>query len=112
MGLIASRNDPYSMALRGYSLARMGRAEQAQPIQDSLRTLWQQNSIGAYLLAFIPAGQRDRAEAFRWIDRSADDMSLGYFPGISLATAGPPLDELRDDPRMVRILDRVRSQNR
>ena len=112
LALIGSDNDPYSMALRGYSLARMGRADQARRIQDSLRTLWQLDSIGAYLLAFIPAGERNRTEAFRWIERSADDMSLGYFPGISLATAGPPLDELRDDPRMVRILDRLRNQNR
>ena len=74
--------------------------------------LWEQDSIGAYLLAFIPAGRRDLPEAFRWIERSAEDMSLGYFPGISLATASAPLDELRDDPRMLRILDRIRRQNR
>jgi DNA-binding SARP family transcriptional activator len=107
----SGREDPRTLPLLGYLLARSGKREEAVAIQERLTDRWRQGAAGAFDLVFVPAGLGDRATAFAWLDRAVEDGSLGLFPGWRAFTSAP-FDELRQDPRMTRLRARLGIQNR
>jgi hypothetical protein len=69
-----------------------------------LQTLSKSKFVSAFDFALIYSGLRNRAEAFKWLERSREERSLLDDHNI---TREPRLDELRSDPRFADLLLRV-----
>jgi tetratricopeptide (TPR) repeat protein len=95
--------DPRVRSLLGYALARSGRAAEAKQIQADLLAQWRTKRRGAYQLAVVAAGLGDDDQAFEWLDRAIDDLSLyGYI-------MYPLFEELQADPRFEAFRERLRA---
>jgi tetratricopeptide (TPR) repeat protein len=92
--------------LLGYALARAGDTAEAKTIRDELLVRWRTHQRGAFDLAVVAAGLGDFDEAFEWLDRSVDDLTLN---GVVLY---PMFRELRGDPRFGKFLARLGVQKR
>jgi TolB-like protein len=88
--------------LFGYALARAGQTAEATAMRDEMITRWNATRRGAYGVAAISAGLRDRDQTFLWLDRAVDDLSIQYALQYSLL-----FRELHGDPRWARFLGRV-----
>jgi Tfp pilus assembly protein PilF len=108
----ADRGDELALALLGYMLGRAGRREESRAIQARLVDRRESGAIGAYYLAFVPTALGDRDQAFAWLDRAYDDGSLRFFPSGRVTLTGVPFDDLRQDPRMGRLRERLGLQKR
>jgi TolB-like protein len=98
--------DPRVRSLLGYTLARSGRAAEARQIQSDLLARWRAKGRGGYELAIVTAGLGDNDQAFEWLDRAVDDLSLyGYI-------MYPLFKELQADPRFERFRERLRARSR
>jgi len=108
----AERGDNLSLALLGYVSARAGKRAEALSIQNRLLDRRREGGIGAYYLAFVPAGLGDRDATFGWLDRAYDDGSLRFAPGRGMGATALPFDDLGQDPRMDRLRARLGIQKR
>ena len=61
----------------------------------------ERTGVGAAQIATLYAGLGDFDQAFAWLDKAVDDLSIGY--GIM----GPTFDDLRSDPRFERLRKRL-----
>lgn len=87
--------------LLAYALARSGETSEAQAIRDELLERWRTTERGAAGLAVVTAGLGDLDQAFMWLDRAVDDLSID---GTVLF---PVFEELHADPRYDRFLARL-----
>jgi DNA-binding SARP family transcriptional activator len=108
----AEIEDYKSLPLLGYMYGGAGRREEALAVQARLLDRWRSGAIGAYDLAFVPAGLGDRDQAFSWLDRAIEDGSFRFVPGTGTGLPGPPFDALQQDPRMDRLRERLGLQKR
>jgi TolB-like protein/DNA-binding winged helix-turn-helix (wHTH) protein len=90
------------LANRGYLLARMGRAGEAQEVLAALTSVSRTRYVPPYAMALIHAGLGDREAAFEWLDRAyaARDVHLIFL------TADPKWDPYRSDSRFAALLSR------
>ncbi len=88
----------WASALLGYSLARVGRTDEARLILAELLT-GRVNSHGANGIAVVYAGLGDHDQAFAWLDKAADQLSHYLM--------GPMFSDLHRDPRFSVILKRI-----
>jgi TolB-like protein/DNA-binding SARP family transcriptional activator len=86
----------------GYALARAGQRQEALAVLADVTAHWQQSKQGAFEVAVVHAGLGNRDQAFEWLNRSVDDLSLSE--NIML----PVFDDLRGDPRFERLRRRLR----
>ena len=93
-----------TLSLRGYVLAKAGRADEAREVLNALRTATQQRYVPPYALALIHAGLGETDAAFEWLDRAyaAHDVHLMFL------TVDPKWDSVRSDERFKRLLRRCR----
>jgi hypothetical protein len=104
IGTLRGSTDPRVRSLLGYALARSGRAAEARRIQSELLARWQSTRRGAYEIAVVTAGLGDDDQAFEWLDRAVDDLSLyGYI-------MYPLFKELQADPRFAQFRERLGAQ--
>ena len=89
-----------------YSLARAGDTTAAKAIRDELLARWRTRQRGALGLAVVAAGLGDVDQAFEWLDRAVDDLTL------DATIMYPIFPELRADPRFDRFLARLGLQKR
>jgi TolB-like protein/DNA-binding winged helix-turn-helix (wHTH) protein len=91
-----------ALSLRGYVLARAGRADEAREVLRAMRTAAQQRYVPPYALALIHAGLGEADATFEWLDRAyaAHDVHLIFLP------VDPKWDPYRNDPRFVALLER------
>ncbi|MGE5231999.1 MAG: tetratricopeptide repeat protein, partial [Deltaproteobacteria bacterium] len=108
----AKRGDDAALALVGYLHGRAGNRAEALAIQAQLEDDRRRGAIGAYYLAFVPAGLGDRDQAFAWLDRADEDGSLRFYPARRMGVTVLPFDALRQDPRMERLRARLGLQKR
>ncbi len=101
----AEAGDPLIMALLGHIMASSGRREDASRILAGLIERRTRTGTGAFHIAVVYAGLRDYNEAFHWLDRSVDDLS------ISSVIMGPTFDDLHADPRFMRLRQRLNSSS-
>jgi TolB-like protein/DNA-binding winged helix-turn-helix (wHTH) protein len=89
-------------ALRGYTLARSGRAAEARAVIETLASVAAAQYVPPYATALIYAGLDERDAAFAWLDRAyeARDVHLVALP------TDAKWDALRDDPRFSAIMAR------
>ena len=94
------------LPMLGYALARAGDTTGARAIRDELLARWSTHQRGAFGLAVIAAGLGDLDQAFAWLDRAVDDLTL------DADIMYPIFPELRADPRFDRLLARLGLQKR
>jgi tetratricopeptide (TPR) repeat protein len=97
-----NRDDYRGRGWLGYALARSGQRQEALAVLTDVTAHWQGSKQGAFEVAIVYAGLGNRDQAFDWLNRSVDDLSLSE--NIML----PLFDDLRADPRFVRLRSRLR----
>jgi len=89
----------------GYALARAGRGQEARAVLADVTDRSARTRQGAFEVAVVHAGLGNRDQAFEWLDRSIDDLSLSE--NIML----PLFHDLHADPRFRRLRSRLGLQN-
>jgi TolB-like protein/DNA-binding winged helix-turn-helix (wHTH) protein/Flp pilus assembly protein TadD len=91
-----------TVALRGYILARAGRAADARVQLGTLEAAARQRYIPASGIALVYAGLGERDTAFAWLEKAytAHDVSLMYLP------VDAKWDAYRNDARFTALIDR------
>jgi TolB-like protein/DNA-binding SARP family transcriptional activator/Tfp pilus assembly protein PilF len=91
--------------LLAYALARGGNRREALTLLTELKSHAERTNQGAFEVAVVHAGLGNRDEAFEWLNRSIDDLSLSE--NIML----PIFDDLHADPRFRQLRARLGLQN-
>jgi TolB-like protein/DNA-binding SARP family transcriptional activator len=97
-----NRDDYRGRGWLGYALVRSGQRQEALAVLADVTAHWQRSKQGAFEVAVVHAGLGNRDQAFEWLNRSVDDLSLSE--NIML----PLFDDLRGDPRFERLRGRLR----
>ena len=105
MQRIAATAGPRAQAVLGYLLARSGRQNEARQVLAAMLDRERRLNTGAFEVATVYAGLGDNDQAFTWLDKSFDDLSLDFENMI-------PLEGLRDDRRFDRFRQRLNGQKR
>ena len=89
-------------SLKGYVLARMGRADAAREVLAALEVLSRERYVPPYASALVYAGLGEREAMFDALEKAyaVRDVHLIYLP------VGAQWDPYRADPRFVNLLDR------
>lgn len=106
MGAHRCASSPPTTSFSPIALACAGHTDAARAIAD---TMVAQSERGEYymppgVLAWIFVGMGDRESALRWFARAVDARTWL----VALAPVDPIWDPLRDDPRFVELLRRIR----
>lgn len=96
-----SRNSK-AYALKGYLLAKAGRANEAREVLRTLETLARERYVPPYAFALVHAGRDERDAVFVWLTRASDahDVHLVFL------TVDSKWDPFRADPRFQALLKR------
>jgi TolB-like protein/DNA-binding winged helix-turn-helix (wHTH) protein/Flp pilus assembly protein TadD len=91
-----------AISLRGYILARNGRAGEAREVLRTLETETGERYVPPYAMALVHAGLGDREAVFAWLEKAyaARDVHLIYLP------VDAKWDPYRGDPRFAALLAR------
>jgi TolB-like protein/Flp pilus assembly protein TadD len=90
------------LSLRGYVLAKMGRANEARKVLNTLLALARERYIPAYAIAQVHAGLREEDDALAWLERAVHEHDVHL---VMLPTE-PKWDALRGNPRFGELLRR------
>ena len=93
----------YADLASAYALA--GRRQEALAELDRVMVVAQERYVPAHDIAIIHASLGNTDQAFEWLDRAVDEHAQLGFLSIE-----PAFDSLRNDPRMTRLLARVRAR--
>jgi len=90
------------VSLKGYILAKSGRANEAREVLRRLEADAGERYVPPYAMALVHAGLGDREPVFEWLDKAyaARDVHLIYLP------VDPKWDLYRADPRFNALLAR------
>jgi TolB-like protein/DNA-binding winged helix-turn-helix (wHTH) protein/Flp pilus assembly protein TadD len=90
------------LSLKGYALAKAGRANEARDVLRALETLSANQYVPPYATALVHAGLGDGNAVFAWLERALakHDAHLIFLPVDS------KWDPYRDDPRFQALLKR------
>lgn len=97
-----SGDNSKAVGLRGYTLGKAGRRQEARQVLEELEALGRKRFVPPYAMALVNAGLGERALVFDWLDRAFDvhDVHLMYL------TVDPKWDAYRADPRFEALLER------
>jgi TolB-like protein/DNA-binding winged helix-turn-helix (wHTH) protein/tetratricopeptide (TPR) repeat protein len=89
-------------SMRGYILAKTGRADQAREVLRTLEADSDKRYVPPYAIALVHAGLGERDAVFEWLDKAYDarDIHLIYLP------VDPKWAPYRADPRFTALLAR------
>jgi tetratricopeptide (TPR) repeat protein len=91
----------------GYGYALAGRRAEAQMVLEQLDELSKYKYVPTVSIARIYTGLGDKDTAFKWLEKSYDDRSIG---GLTSVKVNPTFDPLRSDPRFADLLRRMNLQ--
>ena len=100
MRLSGGNSKPIS--LRGYLLARAGRAAEAREVLRLLEARSKERYVPPYAFALVHAGLGDAASAFAWLDRVYAERD----PHLMYPTVDAKWDPYRADPRLQALIAR------
>jgi tetratricopeptide (TPR) repeat protein len=91
-----------TFGLRGYILAKMGKANEAREVLETLQSISKERYVPPYAVALIHAGLNEPEKTFEWLDRALEvrDVHLVFLP------VDPKWDALREDPRFKKLIKR------
>ena len=87
----------------GYAYAAVGRNAEAKAILLRLERKAQSAYVPPYLIATIHGALKERAEAFKWLERAYDERDSH----ITYLALDPEMDSLRSDPRFRLLVRRL-----
>jgi hypothetical protein len=92
------------MSELGYAYASAGEPAKAKAILQVLMNRAQSSYVPSYLIANIYAGQAEKEDAFRWLDKAyrERDAQFGYL------ALDPEMDGLRSDPRFPALVQKLK----
>jgi len=102
-GLPAQPNSQDLLQIKGYSLAKIGRSAEARRVISKLLEMERTQYVAPYRIATLYTVLGDKEMAFAQLDRSYQARDWD----ILRLKVDPFVDELRDDPRFARILQRL-----
>ncbi len=91
-----------AISLRGYVLAKAGRANEAREVLRTLEAVSRERYVPPYAMALVHAGLGEREAAFEWLNSAyeARDVHLIFLP------VDPKWDPYQADPRFEALLAR------
>ena len=91
-----------ALSMRGYVLAKAGRASEARVVLEELMKRGEEGYVPPYALALVYAGLGDRQSAFDALEAAlaAHDVHLVFL------TVDPKWDDYRREPRFKQLLER------
>jgi DNA-binding winged helix-turn-helix (wHTH) protein/TolB-like protein/Flp pilus assembly protein TadD len=91
-----------AISLKGYLLAKTGRAAEAREVLRTLEADARERYVPPYAMALVDAGLGETEEVFAWLDKAylARDVHLIYLP------VDPKWDRYRSDPRFAALIRR------
>ncbi len=97
-----SHGNSKAISLRGYILAKTGRAATAQEILSTLESTTRTRYLPPFAMALIESGLGERNRVFDYLEKAYDarDVHLMYLP------VDVKWDPYRSDPRFVDLLER------
>jgi TolB-like protein/Tfp pilus assembly protein PilF len=98
-----SRSSATSLALLGYSQARLGERSQALRMIEELKAASKQSFVPALFVALVYAGLEDKDQAFIWLEKAYEER----FNRLAYLKVDALWDPLRSDPRLADLLRRV-----
>jgi adenylate cyclase len=94
---------PLPVALLGYSYAVSGRRAEALEMLAAIQDQATRQYVSPVYVAAIYIGLDDRASAFEWLEKAAEERD----DWMIYLRADPAFDPIRSDPRFLRLLARV-----
>ena len=95
---------PLMLALLGHAYAVSGKRAEAQKVLADLEQLQSQRYVSPYTVAAIYVGLGDRDQAFKWLDRAAEERDLW----LMNLKVDPVFAKLRQHRRFSDLLARIR----
>jgi TolB-like protein/DNA-binding SARP family transcriptional activator len=102
-GRLSGGRHPLPAALLGYSYGVSGRRAEALEVLASIQDQATRQYVSPVYVAAIYIGLDDRASAFEWLEKAAEERD----DWMVYLRADPAFDPLRSDPRFFRLLARV-----
>lgn len=98
-----TRSCATSLALLGYSHARLGERNESLQMIDKLKAASKQSFVPSLFVALVYTGLENKDQAFTWLEKAYDEryIRLAYLKVEAL------WDPLRSDPRFADLLRRV-----
>ena len=100
-------DDPFSLALLGQAYARAGQREEAQKILARLSDTAKSRYIHPYSFALLYLALGDKEQAIRELERTYRERA-----GAFMFKADPMLDDLRGNPRLEALVQKVFTQKK
>jgi TolB-like protein/DNA-binding winged helix-turn-helix (wHTH) protein/tetratricopeptide (TPR) repeat protein len=97
-----SGDNSKSVSLRGYTLAKAGRAQEARDVLNELQAASQKRYVPPYAFALVHAGLGERDATFQWLERARTARDVH----VIFLTVDPKWDSYRADPRFIELLAR------
>ena len=98
-----SRSCAASLALLGYSHARLGERKESLQMIEELKAASKQSFVPALFVALVYAGLEDNDQAFTWLEKAYQER----FNRLAYLKVEALWDPLRSDPRFADLLRRV-----
>jgi TolB-like protein/Tfp pilus assembly protein PilF len=98
-----SRSGAASLALLGYSHARLGERKETLQVIEALKAASKQRFVPALFVALVYAGLEDKDQAFTWLEKAYEER----FSRLAYLKVEALWDPLRSDPRFADLLRRV-----
>jgi TolB-like protein/DNA-binding winged helix-turn-helix (wHTH) protein len=103
----SQESDIWTWAWRAYVYGRSNRQPEAQKALEKVRTSYERGNIAADPVLWAYLGTGDREQALVWLGKAyATHSNL-----LTTLKVNPAFDPLRDDPRFVDLLRRIRLAN-
>ena len=97
-----SRSGAASLALLGYSHARLGERKESLQVIEALKAASKQSFVPALFVALVYAGLEDKDQAFTWLEKAYEER----FNRLAYLKVEALWDPLRSDPRFADLLRR------
>jgi tetratricopeptide (TPR) repeat protein len=91
------------LADMGYTYAKAGRKEEAVKVLRELLQYSEQGNSVSWEIAVVYNGLGDKENAFRWLERAADEHNYGCI----LLKTDRFWDNVRSDPRFIALLKKM-----
>ncbi|MEJ7713595.1 MAG: tetratricopeptide repeat protein [Pyrinomonadaceae bacterium] len=93
-----------ALSLSGYTYAVSGRREEAERTLRELRAISEQRYVPPYNVALVHYGLGNSDETLRWLERACEERDVH----MVLLGVDPKWDALRDKPRFINLLARMK----